>query len=115
MDGWMVARSERFAGVGRDSRCGLRGHRCLDGDAVGVDEHVLRLLGLLPQLRQRLPDVVDALQRVVRALHPLRRAHQHRVEPDPLPRLDVPHAVVEENLKKLRKKNEGQSIERREE
>jgi hypothetical protein len=37
------------------------------------------------------------------------------VEPDPLPRLDVPHAVVEENLKKLRKKNEGQSIERREE
>lgn len=75
----------------------LRGDRGLHRDAVRV-EHVLRLLGLLPQLRQRLPDVVDALQRVVRAFHPLRLAHQHRVEADLLPGLHVAYAVVEENL-----------------
>ena len=75
----------------------LRRDGGLDGHAVGV-EHVLRLLGLLPQLRQRLPDVVDALQRVVRALHTLRLAHQHRVEADLLPGQDVAHAVVEEDL-----------------
>jgi hypothetical protein len=79
----------------------LRRDGGLDRHAVGV-EHVLRLLGLLPQLRQRLPDVVDALQRVVRALHPLRLAHQHRVEADLLPGLDVAHAVVEEDLRGFR-------------
>jgi hypothetical protein len=79
-------------------RGSLRGDRGLDRDALGGVEHILRLLGLLPQLRQRLPDVVDALQRVIRAIDTLRRAHQHRVQVDPLPSLDVAHAVVEENL-----------------
>jgi hypothetical protein len=76
----------------------LRGDRGLDRDALGGVQHILRLLGFLPQLRQRLPDVVDALQRVVRALHTLRRAHQHGAQDDPLPGLDVAHAVLEENL-----------------
>jgi hypothetical protein len=78
----------------------LRGDRGLHRNAFGV-EHVLRLLGLLPQLRQRFPDVVDALQRVVRAFHPLRFAHQHRVEANLLPGLDVAYAVVEEDLQEI--------------
>ena len=52
-------------------------HRGLHGGGTEHRAYVLAV-GLHPQLRQRLPDVVDALQRHVRARHQRRPPHLHR-------------------------------------
>lgn len=76
------------------NHCGLHGG---GGPEDGLDAVAAAAGGGLPELRQRLLDVVDALQRHVRPWHQRRAPHDDGAETGGLPCGDVARAVVKEH------------------